>query len=256
MIALDLPGFGKPENPISHGPGEQLANIVAFLDPMDIAQCDLVGHSMGTLLACELATHYPGRVDRLVLSDSPVTSVLGLSRHPWRILSRNPQVATFLVEALTAVLRPPWLARRLILAMSSARWLALRAYVFRPAALSIEDMTGMLDGAGAPGAWPTLRKWFGYDPQPALAGVRQPILVIHGERDTICPLDDVHLLVASNRAVENVHLIPSVGHVPMIEAPDEFNECVTHFFGQESRPEREEQMSSSALPTPTTTIDA
>tara|TARA_R110000796_G_scaffold115490_1_gene227589 strand:+ start:3539 stop:3904 length:366 start_codon:yes stop_codon:yes gene_type:complete len=64
----DLPGHGKsdtPESPLNM-PG--LANaLIDWLDAMDIAQADLVGHSMGCQIASDVSFRFPTRVRRLAL---------------------------------------------------------------------------------------------------------------------------------------------------------------------------------------------
>ncbi|WP_168162521.1 alpha/beta fold hydrolase [Mycobacterium haemophilum] len=53
VIALDLPGFGAsrahPWRTVSMA--GIVATIVEFLDRLDVAKCDLVGHSMGSIFA-------------------------------------------------------------------------------------------------------------------------------------------------------------------------------------------------------------
>lgn len=230
VIALDLPGFGRSENPAAHGMNDQLPMLAAFLDATGVRRCTVLGHSLGTLVACELAARYPERVEQLVLSGGPITSVLDLFKHPLRTLSRNPAVASFLVEAITGWVPPSRFTRRLILTRRWARWIALRAYVPYPAAISPADLALMLEAVDAPAVRPTLRQGFGYEPRPALAAVRQPTVIISGERDTICPPADAHAFAAANRAVRGVHLIPEVGHFPMIEAPAEFNDHIVRFL--------------------------
>lgn len=232
VIALDLPGFGRSENPDTHTMADQLPVLAQFLDATGVQSCDIAGHSLGTLVACELAARYPQRVDRLVLSGGPITSVLELFKRPLRTLSRNPEVATFLVEAFSAWVPPSRFGRHLILTRRWARWLALRAYVPYPAALSVDDLSLMLAATGAPATRPTLRQGFRYDPRPALAAVRQPTIIINGERDTICPPGDAHAFAMANSAVRDVHIVPGVGHFPMTEAPAEFNDHIVGFLGE------------------------
>lgn len=47
--------------------GELAAWLVRFLDAADLRQVDIVGHSLGGLLAAELAVQHPDRIRRLVL---------------------------------------------------------------------------------------------------------------------------------------------------------------------------------------------
>ncbi|WP_040509406.1 alpha/beta fold hydrolase [Gordonia soli] len=234
VIAVDLPGFGRSEKRSARGLDDLRHVVPALFDAVGVDRCDLIGHSMGTLVACEIAARHPDRIDRVVLSGGPITSVIDLFNNPIRTLSSNPRVATFLIEAATAGLRPPASVRRLILGRRWARWLATRPYVPHPAKLADEDVAGILVGVGAPGVFSTLREGFGYDLRPALAGVDRPIIVVNGERDLICPPADARAFAADNDAVEAVHIIPDVGHWAMLEAPDEFNEIVVEFL-QRSR---------------------
>ena len=70
VIAWNLPGYGGADRlPGPHaGPADHADALLGFLDHLGIAQCDLLGHSLGGLLAAYVARKPPGRVRRLVLS--------------------------------------------------------------------------------------------------------------------------------------------------------------------------------------------
>ncbi len=69
VIALDMPGHGG-----SAAPGAELADYVAqaaaLLDQLHIAKANVVGHSMGGLVAIGLALQHPDRVLRLGVLNS------------------------------------------------------------------------------------------------------------------------------------------------------------------------------------------
>jgi pimeloyl-ACP methyl ester carboxylesterase len=80
VLVPDLPGHGRSA-------GEPLASvealadwIVALLDSLGVEQAALVGHSMGSLVAIEVAIRFPGRVAKTVLIGSslpmPVSQAL------------------------------------------------------------------------------------------------------------------------------------------------------------------------------------
>lgn len=80
VLAPDLPGHGRSD-------GEPLASIeamadwlVALLDAVSATRATVVGHSMGSLVACALAARHPDRAERLVLFGTsipmPVADVL------------------------------------------------------------------------------------------------------------------------------------------------------------------------------------
>jgi pimeloyl-ACP methyl ester carboxylesterase len=72
VVATDQIGFGKSSKPGLPASFDQLArNTVALLDKLAIAKVDLIGHSMGGMLAVRFTRTYPGKVRRLVL-EAPI----------------------------------------------------------------------------------------------------------------------------------------------------------------------------------------
>jgi len=70
--ALDLRGHGdsdKPENGYEHG--DYATDVRGVLDALGVARVDLLGFSLGSLVATRLAADTPGRVARLLLEDPP-----------------------------------------------------------------------------------------------------------------------------------------------------------------------------------------
>jgi non-heme chloroperoxidase len=69
--ALSQRGHGDSERPASgYTMSDLAADAVAFMDLMDLPQVTLVGHSMGSFVAQQVALDAPGRVTRLVLIGS------------------------------------------------------------------------------------------------------------------------------------------------------------------------------------------
>jgi pimeloyl-ACP methyl ester carboxylesterase len=72
VIATDQIGFGKSAKPEGPYFFDQLArNTAELLDQLGIAQVDLIGHSMGGMLAARFTRTFPQRVRRLVL-EAPI----------------------------------------------------------------------------------------------------------------------------------------------------------------------------------------
>src|SRR5437870_6118061 len=89
VVAVDLPGFGFSERgPVIPTLEETADLLIAMLDELGIVSASFVGNSMGGLMALEVALRHPGRVDRLILSDS-----VGLGREVsffWRLAALRP----------------------------------------------------------------------------------------------------------------------------------------------------------------------
>ncbi len=70
VIVPDQIGFGKSAKPeISYSFDLLAANTAQLLDQLGIKQAVIVGHSMGGMLAVRFARNYPDRTTRLVLED-------------------------------------------------------------------------------------------------------------------------------------------------------------------------------------------
>jgi pimeloyl-ACP methyl ester carboxylesterase len=68
--ALDLRGHGESDRPGEYSINAMRSDLVGFLDTLSIEQTDLLGHSLGGILAYLLAEEYPERVRRLILEDA------------------------------------------------------------------------------------------------------------------------------------------------------------------------------------------
>ncbi len=72
VVVPDQIGFGKSSKPAGELHFDTLArDTVALLDHLHIDKTDIVGHSMGSMLAVRIARAYPDRVAQLVLA-SPI----------------------------------------------------------------------------------------------------------------------------------------------------------------------------------------
>jgi pimeloyl-ACP methyl ester carboxylesterase len=67
------------------------------------------------------------------------------------------------------------------------------------------------------------------DLRDALPHVRVPTLLVYGDKDFRAPLEVAHRLHAEIPDCRLV-VLPGVGHVCNVEAPDEFNTVVRHFL--------------------------
>lgn len=73
--AMDQRGHGDSSKPdCCYRQSDFVADLVAFMDALDIAQATLVGHSMGSFIAHQAAIEHPDRVSGLVLIGSAPTA--------------------------------------------------------------------------------------------------------------------------------------------------------------------------------------
>ncbi len=228
-IAVDLPGFGASEGARSYDPTEIAGVLDELCEQLGLETIDVVGHSLGTLLAIEFAFRHPHRLRRLVLTGGPITSVIGLSRSPIRTLRRRPKVANFLIEVATTGIPLPERLRKFIARHPILRMLTLTPYVFNARQLEPRFAELMIAGTGSPGMFPTLARGFRYDAEQAMSGLRCPTLVISGAQDKIAPIEDLEEF-SEREVVEKFVVLDSTGHCAMFEQPDDFNREVLEFL--------------------------
>jgi pimeloyl-ACP methyl ester carboxylesterase len=226
VVALDLPGFGRSE------PGDRRATVQANVAVLDRFLAEvvggpavLVGNSMGGMISILEAERAGDRVPGLVLLDPAVPG-------PRRRL--DPLVAgVFAVYAVPGVgerflrlrrSRQTPLARALgLLRLCGVDPDTLPSQVIDRSVELIEqrdDVDGM-DRAfltAARSLLLVLADPRGY--RAAMAALdRRPVLLIHGDRDRLIPVEaarDVARRHPSWRYVE----LPGIGHVPQLQAPE------------------------------------
>ncbi len=81
VFILDLPGFGRSDNPDpSWGVEEYSRLLVDFLKRVGIEKINYFGHSFGGSLGIFLAANYPQAIEKLILCDSSFKRLLKVSQ--------------------------------------------------------------------------------------------------------------------------------------------------------------------------------
>jgi pimeloyl-ACP methyl ester carboxylesterase len=228
VLALDLRGFG--ETPVGRGSSSIDANqrlLDRFVREVAGSPSVLVGNSMGGLLSVLQAARNPETVSALVLAGPAL---------PW---TGRPRV-DFPVWALFAALLVPglaeWQLRRRVARLGPDRVAAqtLRVCTVDPMRVpaSVREAhlelarrrAGRTDSerALAQAARSLLRMLRDRSLQAIYENVRAPVLIIHGERDRLVPV--ASSVAIAQRFGWDIEILPDIGHVPMLEAPERFVE--------------------------------
>lgn len=67
VLAVDLPGHGRSQGTPPETIGGMTDWLSRFMDAAEVGSATLIGHSMGSLIALDMAARYPERVDKLVV---------------------------------------------------------------------------------------------------------------------------------------------------------------------------------------------
>jgi pimeloyl-ACP methyl ester carboxylesterase len=220
VLALDLPGHGRSDGPAQRSVEAVAERVAAALAPLASPRLLLAGHSMGSLIALEVARRLPARVAGVAL--------LGTAA-PMRVS-----------EALLAATRDdPAAAMDMINAWSHSPSLA--PFAARPGnpapgfSIVWQNLRLMQRVAQANGAdvLPTdFAACNAYDGALEAAHALQcPALFLLGERDQMTPPKAAQALVGACTRPQVVTL-PATGHAMMAENPDGVRRALASFAQQ------------------------
>jgi pimeloyl-ACP methyl ester carboxylesterase len=214
LIIPDLPGHGA-SSPL---PAPTLTGFADVLAEILDQPVDVLGHSLGGVVALRLAERHPQLVRSLVLA-----AAAGISS--------STRLAELTI-ALTGIVQPGRIAGRRVAWVARSR--RLRRFVFggfevaNPDLLTERAVHGFLRGptlhTDALGAGLAL---VADDPRKDLDRVRCPVLVLWGARDRQVPLEDG--FEYARRLGAPLRVIADCGHLLIGERPDVCARAVLEF---------------------------
>jgi 2-hydroxy-6-oxonona-2,4-dienedioate hydrolase len=222
VLILDLPGFGKSDPAPGYPADAAVMALGAFMDSLSIPCADLLGNSMGGIVAARFASLYPDRVCRLC----SIGGVGGQS-----LFSPFPSEGlNLLVDFTEAPTRD-----RL------AAW--MRSMVYDPATVTEALIDERWQRASRPEALSWARRLYSraaiqamnaapeaaLQPWAHLPLIQAPTLLAWGRDDRVAPLDRAILPMRLIPKCE-LHVFFDCGHWAMIERQEEFENVVSAFF--------------------------
>ena len=210
VLAVDLPGHGRSEGPPLPSIGAMADWVSAALKQLKIEKASIVGHSMGSLVALELAARHPAQCERIafIAVGYPMKVT-----EPFLEAARNDDYAAFDMSTIWGHAAQVPLAAN----PNPGMWMygdALARLERLAPGVLYNDLKACNDyGAGAERA----------------AGVKCPVLFIAGRRDVMTPPRAMKLLQEKIAGAKTVEIAPS-GHTLMAEAPDETLDALIGFI--------------------------
>jgi len=208
VIAPDQLGFGGTASsgtPRRYGREAWTAHALALLDTLGIREADVIGNSMGGAIALSMAVARPGSVRRIVLMGSmgvamalppgldtvwgytpgreQMREVIGLFAYDRRLIT-DDLVELRYQASLSPPVRDSWAA---MFPAPRQRW--------------VDDLA--LSGA-------------------ELAGITQPVLLVHGRDDRVVPWRTSSAQLLDLLPDARLHVLAGCGHWTMIEKTAEF----------------------------------
>ncbi len=211
-IAVDLPGYGDSIELSPGGIDRMAAAVIELMDRLALPRVAVVGHSMGGMVAQELAVRWPDRLRAMVLACT--SPAFGKPGGDWQ--------ARFVAERLApldAGLGMPALAAELVPQMVGP--------TAEPAGVALAQAVM----AAVPEATyrHVLSAIVAFDRRAALPGLTMPTLCLAGALDRTAPPDMMRRLSERIPGAEFA-VLEGVGHVANVEQPQAFNAALIRFL--------------------------
>ncbi len=217
VVAPDLPGFGRSDQPPRHDVPFYASVVIDLLDTLGIRQTVLVGHSLGAAIAHWTALTQPHRVSRLILIGGSLVA--------------NPQR----LDRVTLMFLIPGLGERLynqLRADPQAAYASLRPFYGDLDRLPQAERDFLFERVNERvwsdgqrraflAAFRALARWLPRQQRglPArLAALGVPTLAIWGQRDVVNRVAGAYALVAAQPTTRLV-VVPGAGHNVHQEQP-------------------------------------
>lgn len=216
VVACDLPGAGASADPPEEFGIAGYADFLArFVDDLNLRPAHLVGLSFGGTITLEATRRHPSLAASLVLASAYAGWYGSL---PADVADRRLEQALRLSE-----LPSDEFVSALLPTMFATTPATEDVEAFRAAMLAFH-----------PAGFRALARALAVDVGAAPAEITTPTLLIYGERDERAPMQVAQQLHKAIRGSTLV-VLPDVGHVCSIEAPEAFNGEVCAFVSKYRR---------------------
>ena len=171
----------------------------------------LLGHSMGGIVAMEIYSQEPKRIEKLILMDTNPKAELDEVK-----LKREPQIREVnkgkLLEVMRDEMKPNYLAesenKRSVLNVCMDMALTLGPDVFINQSRALQSRL---------------------DQQNTIQSIKIPVLIMCGSEDKLCPVER-HEMMHNMISDSDLKIINNAGHMPTLEQPRETTEVIKEWL--------------------------
>jgi pimeloyl-ACP methyl ester carboxylesterase len=212
VVAWDMPGCGRSADPPDTFRAADFADcLAAFIGALGLERPHVLGLSFGGALALELYRWHPAIPRSLILASAyagwagslPAEAVEQRTQHVLQALDLPAeQWAREWSPSMLSPSAPTEVVDEVVASLSTFRPAGQRVMVRTVRDLDLRDV---------------------------LPGIAVPTLLLYGDRDVRSPVsvgEELHARIPSSRLV----VLPGVGHVSNLEAPERFNAEVRRFL--------------------------
>lgn len=212
VIAPDLRGHGETDHQQPYDLAQLTYDLLGFLDALQIPRCDLLGHSMGGIVALRAAAQDPTRFRSLLLMDTTAQPLILMESKVAEQLTKlvRQEGCEALFPMMQTGAQSPAIQRGIAHLGNDEYWRRVRLKL------------SQLD----PDAFVDLREAMlaSTVDDTELVSIDCPVTIVVGEQDALFRQPAEHLLARLPNA--SLTVVPFAGHSPQYENHDAWRRCV------------------------------
>lgn len=213
LYLVDLPGMGssRPVEPYHlHALADEVAQVIPGVS-------DVLGWSLGGLVAQRIALNQPDRIRRLVLVSSTPSFV---SKPDWQA-GVDPENFNTFAQNVNADYKHTIL-----------QFLTLQCMKSKDARTIIKQLRASFETKPTP-TQTTLQRALHVllesDLREEIPNIRKPTLLIHGDRDTLAPVQAAHWMM-QQLPIGFLRVMSGAAHAPFLSHSEQFIEALNQFL--------------------------
>ena len=225
VILFDNAGIGRSTGDVPKTMAEMARHVLAFLDGLRIASCDVLGFSLGGMLAQQMAQDRPSIVRRMILVGTAPRGGEDIMHLEKPSLAKHLQDPT---NKGYAVLQ------KIFFAPTATSQAAGAAFIER--LMQRKDDRDAPSGPNVAGAqMAAFREWerFTGERFAELKGIHHPTLVVQGFEDEMIPVRNSYWL-AENLPNAVLLAYPDAGHGSLFQYSESFTRNAAAFLSSDS----------------------
>ena len=225
IILFENAGVGRSTGPVPTTIAGMAQHAFAFLDALEIARCDVLGYSLGGMIAQHMAVERPTVFRRMVLVGTAPRGgedIMHLEKPTLQVHLSNPKLQGYAVLG------------KIFFTDTETSQAAAGAFVKRLTA-RMQDREPVSGSAVAQAQVAAFREWesttgerFG-----SLKRIPQPTLVVNGVHDEMIPIRNSYWL-GENLPNAVVLIYPDSGHGSLFQFHESFTRQVSEFLASTS----------------------
>lgn len=225
VILFDNAGVGRSTGAAPETIAEMATHVVAFLDGLSLSICDVLGFSLGGMIAQQIAQHKPSLIRRMILVGTGPRGGEDIMH------LEKPNLAKHLQDPVN---RGYDVLKNIFFTSSSSSQAAGQAFIER--LMQRKDDRDPPSGPNVANAQiAAFREWERYTGErfADLKGIPHPALVVQGFNDEMIPVRNSYWL-AENLPNAMLIVYPDAGHGSLFQYAQSFTKHAAAFLSSDS----------------------